>query len=103
MLELDLLLRFVVALAVVLALIMGAAWLARRYTVAGRLASLGGKRRRLSIVEALAVDGRNRLVLVRRDEIEHLVMLGPSGGLVVESGIQAQASFPRAIEAVHAE
>ena len=80
--------RFVVALAVVLALIAAATWFARRYLATGLAGRLGGKRR-LSIVEYALLDGKSRLVLVRRDNVEHLLVLGPTGAAVVESGIVA--------------
>jgi flagellar protein FliO/FliZ len=79
--------RFLVALAIVLALIAAATWFARRYLSSGIIGNLGG-RRRLSVVEYAMLDGKSRLVLVRRDETEHLLVLGPSGAVVVESGIQ---------------
>lgn len=78
--------RFVVALAVVLALIAAATWFARRYVASGLIGGLGG-RRRLSVVEYAILDGKSRLVLVRRDNVEHLLVLGPTAAVVVESGI----------------
>ena len=78
--------RFLVALAVVLALIAAATWFARRYLTSGLISGLGG-RRRLSVVEYAMLDGKSRLVLVRRDQVEHLLVLGPTSAVVVESGI----------------
>lgn len=83
--------RFLVALAVVLALIMAATWTARRYLATGFIGNLGGKRR-LSVVEYAMLDGKSRLVLVRRDTTEHLLVLGPAGAVVVESGITSAAA-----------
>ena len=34
-----------------------------------------------------SVDGRRRLVLVRRDNVEHLIMIGGPVDVVVETGI----------------
>jgi hypothetical protein len=42
---------------------------------------------RLAVIDAAAVDGRRRLVLVRRDNIEHLLMIGGPTDIVVESNI----------------
>ena len=67
--------RFLLALLFVVALIAGCAWVARRFGFAGRFGAPGGKRR-LAIVEVLPLDGRRRLVLLRRDDVEHLVLLG---------------------------
>ncbi|WP_284777507.1 flagellar biosynthetic protein FliO [Agrobacterium sp. lyk4-40-TYG-31] len=51
----------------------------------------GGKTRqpRLQVLDAAAVDARRRLVLVRRDNVEHLVMIGGPTDIVIESGIGA--------------
>jgi flagellar protein FliO/FliZ len=102
MMDAELALRFVLALAVVLALIVATGWVGRRYMGAGRFAAFPGKRRRLAVVESLQVDGRTRLVLVRRDGAEHLVMVGGASSLVVESGIVAPSTFARAVDAANA-
>ena len=80
--------RFVVALAFVLALIGVMAWLARRFGFAPP-ARLPGQPRRLQVVESLAVDARHRLVLVRRDRTEHLILIGGANTVTVETGIPA--------------
>ncbi|MCO5729978.1 flagellar biosynthetic protein FliO [Rhizobium sp. SSA_523] len=53
----------------------------------------GGKNRqpRLQVLDAAAVDARRRIVLIRRDEVEHLVMIGGPTDVVIESGIGGQA------------
>jgi flagellar protein FliO/FliZ len=89
-LSLDLYMRFVVALVAILALLALFAWLVRRYGGAGR-AMMGGGKRRLSIVEVAPIDGKRRLVLLRRDRTEHLVLLGPETAIVIERGIAAPA------------
>ncbi|MBV9859267.1 MAG: flagellar biosynthetic protein FliO [Alphaproteobacteria bacterium] len=61
--------------------------IAKRSGLAGRFAP-GGAKRRLGIIEAAAIDSKRRLVLLRRDEVEHLVLIGPDGSTVVESGIR---------------
>ncbi len=97
--DMDLVLRFVLALGLVLALIAATGWVGRRYVGSVRLPKLGGKRRRLAVVETLPVDGRTRLFLVRRDGTEHLIMLGASSAVVVESNIPAAPDFARSVEA----
>jgi flagellar protein FliO/FliZ len=84
-LSLDIYTRFVLALAAILVLLGLFAWLGRRFGLAGRPAR-GGKRR-LAIVEIAPIDGKRRLVLLRRDHTEHLVLLGPDSALLVERGI----------------
>lgn len=53
----------------------------------------GGKNRqpRLQVLDAAAVDARRRLVLVRRDGVEHLIMIGGPTDIVIESGISDSA------------
>lgn len=87
--DLEMYTRFLLALVAVLALIGGIAWLARRLGLGGRLAPNRGKNPRLGLVEVMALDSRRRLVLIRRDAKEHLLLLGPSGDLRVESDIPA--------------
>lgn len=82
-------LRFLAALSVVLGLIGMLYWLARRYGIQrlGSLGMTGPGGGRLQVVEFRAIDPRRRLVLVRRDSVEHLLLLGANGDIVVESGI----------------
>ncbi len=84
--ELHQLLRLVCALIFVVALMGGLAMVMRRVN-AGRLTK-GEKR--LHVVEALHLDARRRLVLLRRDNTEHLVILGTNGETVVEQGIESR-------------
>lgn len=81
------LLREVGALLTVLGLLVGMLWLVRRHGTG--FSGPGRRPRRLEIVERLALDGRSSLTLIRRDGREHLVLLGPQGALLVESGIAA--------------
>jgi flagellar protein FliO/FliZ len=86
-LSLDFYTRFVLALVAVLAVLALFAFLVRRYGIGGR-AMIGGKRR-LAIVEVAPIDGKRRLVLLRRDGTEHLILLAPESALLIESGIAA--------------
>lgn len=90
---LDAYLRFFFALVFVLALIALLAWLAKRFGVAGAFVRRRSDRR-LSLVESLPLDARHRLVLVRRDGTEHLVLLGAGGDSLIESAIEAPPSPP---------
>jgi hypothetical protein len=79
---------FFLAFIVVLALIGLTAWLVRRFG-GNRLGANANRGRmpRLAVIDAAAVDGRRRLVLVRRDNIEHLLMIGGPTDIVVEQNI----------------
>jgi len=81
-------LTFLLAFVAVLALIGVAAWLVRRFA-GNRLGANTNRGRmpRLAVIDAAAVDGRRRLVLVRRDNIEHLLMIGGPTDIVVEPNI----------------
>jgi flagellar protein FliO/FliZ len=81
----DLYLRVVLVLAAILAVLAGAALVTRRFGLARRF---GGSGRRLGISEVATIDAKRRLVMVRRDEVEHLVLIGPEGAIVVETGIR---------------
>ena len=75
--------KMVFALLFTLALIAGAAWAARRF---GMLqARPGAAVRRLKVVESLMLDPRRRLVIVRFDAREHLLLLSPAGDASIAS------------------
>ncbi len=59
----------------------------------------GGRNRqpRLQVLDAAAVDARRRLVLVRRDNVEHLIMIGGPTDIVVESGIGDERPYLSAV------
>jgi flagellar protein FliO/FliZ len=94
----DIYWRFLLALVLVLALIFAVAWIARRLGLGGRFVAVGGKKR-LAMVEVLPLDGKRRLVLLRRDGVEHLVLLGVQGDIVVERGIGAASAPPEGFAA----
>ncbi|MBX9589169.1 MAG: flagellar biosynthetic protein FliO [Hyphomonadaceae bacterium] len=49
---------------------------------------------RLGIMEQASVDSRRKLVLIRRDDVEHLIMTGGPVDVVIETGI---ATPPREV------
>lgn len=86
--DLDLYFRFSLALVFVIALFVALALLLRRFGF-GTTMNASARKRRLSIVEVAALDAKRRLVLVRRDEVEHLLLLSPTGDAVVETGVRS--------------
>jgi flagellar biogenesis protein FliO len=96
-LELGLPARFIVAFVLVLALIGLTAWLIRQFGSA-RASNPGGARNRqprLAVLDSAIVDARRRLVLIRRDNVEHLILIGGPTDLVVEENIvRHQAAAP---------
>jgi flagellar biogenesis protein FliO len=71
------------ALTGVLMLLAAGVWLLQRH---GGTAVRGPRPSgRLAITSRLALDSRNRLVLVRCDTVEHLLAIGPSGVQLLET------------------
>ena len=54
--------------------------------------------KRLDVVDQANVDGRRRLVLIRRDDVEHLIMTGGPVDVVIETNIGQPK--PRSAEVV---
>ncbi|MDH3241506.1 MAG: flagellar biosynthetic protein FliO [Alphaproteobacteria bacterium] len=83
--------QFILALIFVLALIGLLAWAYRRFALGQKLPMVPRRSGRLDIVEFRNIDAKRRLVLIRRDEIEHLILLGPNSETVIEAGIGIQS------------
>src|SRR5258708_30538448 len=81
---------------VVVALLGLACWLLRRFG-AGRLGggAARGRQPRLAVIDQATVDGRRRLVLIRRDNVEHLLIIGGPTDVVVEQNIVRAAAALR--------
>ncbi len=82
-------LTFILIVLLLAALGIGG-WLLRGYlTGQGAGAAMMGNSRdkRTGVVEQTAVDGRRKLVLIRRDGTEHLIMTGGPVDIVIETGI----------------
>jgi flagellar protein FliO/FliZ len=79
--------RAIFGLAFTLGLIGLAAWAARRYAPA-LMARLNAERgeRRMTVVETLVLDPARRLVLVKIDEEERLILLGEGRELIEPRG-----------------
>jgi len=88
--------KMLFAFIVVFAVLALALWLVRRFG-SDRLTHAGGRGRqpRLAVVDAANVDGRRKLVLIRRDNVEHLVMIGGPSDVVIEPSIVRAATAPR--------
>ncbi|MAI63172.1 MAG: hypothetical protein CBB87_11955 [Micavibrio sp. TMED27] len=83
------LLRAFAALIFVLGLMGAFAFLAKRMGLSGGVEASIKRKGRLKLVEALPLDARRRLVIISRDDKEHLVILGPNQETVVEAGFSA--------------
>jgi flagellar biogenesis protein FliO len=79
--------NFIIAFVFVLLLIGAAAWLVRRFGTTAIDAATRGRQPRLAVVDSAAVDGRRKLVIIRRDNVEHLLMIGGPTDVVVETNL----------------
>jgi flagellar protein FliO/FliZ len=82
-------LRTLGALGLVLGMLAAALWAVKRYDIKlpGRVST--GSRKRVEVVERLALDAKRSVALIRRDGREHLVLIGPDGSTTLETGIVA--------------
>lgn len=89
------LLRYGLALVAVVALAV-AFFAAYRYLSPSgtRIPRVARKDRRLRVVEMTPIDARRQLVLVRRDQTEHLLLLFADRALVVERNIGEAPAAP---------
>ena len=99
--------QYATALILVLALAL-VALIARRYgnNPEALKQQLGGKlgnwkkwefktpEKRLSVVETLMLGPKQRLLIIRRDNVEHLVMMTADSACVVETNVPPKAPLP---------
>jgi flagellar protein FliO/FliZ len=91
-LELPTPVNLVIAFVVVLFLIGAAAWIVRRLGAAQFESGSRGRQPRLAVIDSAAVDARRKLVIIRRDNVEHLLMIGGPTDVVVETNIVRAAA-----------
>jgi hypothetical protein len=84
--------NFVIAFVFVLLLIGAAAWVVRRFGGTRIDPAARGRQPRLAVVDSAAVDTRRKLVIIRRDNVEHLLMIGGPSDVVVETNIVRAAA-----------
>src|SRR5436189_210020 len=90
--------KLVAAAAGVAALLALAFW-ALRGVRRGGLRGAGARARqpRLAVIDQAFIDNRRRLVLVRRDNVEHLLIIGGPSDVVVEQNIVRVAPAAREV------
>ena len=86
--EMPIAAKVLLALLIVIGLAGGVFYLVR-FVGASRFGptSIRGRQPRLAVIEVAGVDPRRRLVLIRRDNVEHLIMIGGPTDVVVEPNI----------------
>ena len=85
-------LRFGLALIFVLGLIGACSWFGKHMGLTPRITA-AAERNRLSVIEIQSIDARRKLLLIRRDDVEHLIMLNGERDLLIESGIAPVAGI----------
>ena len=85
-------LRILFGFVAVLGLIAVAALAARKLGLASATGGLARKRR-LAIVETLAIDARRRVVIIKCDDTEHLVVLGATGETIIERNLEGPSDL----------
>ncbi|ASY63149.1 procollagen, type VI, alpha 3 [Sinorhizobium sojae CCBAU 05684] len=89
--------RFIIAagaVAIGLLCLVAVLWIIRRKPSSPFVRGGRNRQPRLAVLDAAAVDTRRRLVLVRRDDVEHLIMIGGPTDIVIESRIVADDTAP---------
>ncbi len=90
--DLTQLITFIAIFILVIAMIGIGAWLLKSLLSGGSAAASGilrSREKRLGVVEAASVDGRRKLILIKRDDKEHLIMTGGPVDVLIETGIEA--------------
>lgn len=80
--------RLVFGFVAVLGMI-GLAALAAQKAGLASMNGAGGRKRRLALREVLPIDARRRIAIVKCDDTEYLIMLGPTGETVVDSNLKS--------------
>ncbi|WP_342151741.1 hypothetical protein [Methylorubrum sp. SB2] len=87
--------QFLVIFLVILVLLIGAVLLFRRFSGRGLSLTAGangrGRQPRLGIVDIYELDRQRQLILLRRDNVEHLLLVGGPNDVVIERNIQRGA------------
>ncbi len=80
--------RMLVSLGLVLGLLAALTWALKKYGAKlGLPMAIKQGKTRIQMVDVTPLDARHRLVLIRRDKVEHLILLGGTQPVVVETNI----------------
>lgn len=74
------------ALGIVIVLVVLAVWLLKLVFNASSNITRG-RNKRLAVVDSLALDPKRHLLIIRRDDVEHLILTGGPQDVVIETGI----------------
>src|SRR5690348_11121024 len=87
--DLPIWVKFAVVFPLVLVLIWGFVYAVKRFggSALGRATGPRGRQPRLAVIESTMIDSRRQLWLLRRDNVEHLIMTGGPTDVVIEPNI----------------
>jgi flagellar protein FliO/FliZ len=77
------------ALGIVLVLILLALWVVK-FVMRASAGMNRARGRRLTVVESVQIDARHKVTILRRDNVEHVIMTGGAQDVVIESGIAVE-------------
>lgn len=81
------------ALGIVVVLIVLGVWLLKLVFNASSSVARG-RNRRLAVVDSLALDPKRQLLIIRRDDVEHLILVGGPQDVVIEANIAIEEAQP---------
>jgi flagellar protein FliO/FliZ len=96
----DALILAVAAGLFVLALVALTAWAFRTFFPGRNGQSFTRREKRLGVVETASIDQKRKLLLIRRDDVEHLIIIGGPVDTVVETGIKGRPHLEPPLEDV---
>ncbi len=96
----DTLILAVAAGLFLVALVALVAWAFKTFASGRRNGLMRPREKRLGVVETASVDQKRRLLLVRRDDVEHLIIVGGPVDMVVETGIKGRPHLEPPLEDV---
>ena len=82
-------LNAVFALGIVLVLVLLGLWAMKFFMQASANISRG-RGRRLTVIETIQLDAKHKVTILRRDNVEHVIMTGGAQDVVIESGIAVE-------------
>lgn len=85
--ELPQAVRLIIALCIVFIIMGGLAFALKKLGLATNSTIKSGDKKRLKIVESIPLDARRRLVILKCDNKEHLVILGANSEIIIDNDI----------------
>lgn len=92
-------LKYLILALLALIVLLIVLWVVRKVTGGTFISGNRHAQPRLSVQDATPVDSHRRLVLVRRDDVEHLLLIGGVTDIVVEQNIRAGGASSHATPA----